>query len=141
MRSSGQVKRGLASMNASRVAVLFASFQLNMKPGEKTMTFSPLSRSKEKRACFVLSKLKSGISPVFKRPVLRLKSSNDPEVNSFFIDGSENKIRYELSLIHRNIIFFLEKVTGEVLSNNLRLTPFNHDDEKLIKILNINVKL
>jgi len=70
-----------------------------------------------------------------------LKSSNDPEVNSFFIDGAENKLRYELSLIHRNIIFFIEKVTGEVLSNSLRLTPFNHSDEKLIKILNINVKL
>ncbi len=70
-----------------------------------------------------------------------LKSSNNPEVNSFFIDGDEKKLRLELSLIHRNIIFFVEKVTGEVLSNNLRTKPFSDDYEKLIKILNINVKL
>lgn len=70
-----------------------------------------------------------------------LKSSNDPEVNSFFLDGTDKKIQYELSLIHRNIISFVEKVSGEVLSNHLRYSSPNISNKKLIKILNINVKL
>ena len=70
-----------------------------------------------------------------------LKSSNNPEVNSIFIDGDEKKLRVELSLIHRNIISFVEKVTGDVLSKNLRLKSFNDNGGKIIKILNINVKL
>lgn len=70
-----------------------------------------------------------------------LKSSNNPEVNSIFIDSDEKKLRSELSLIHRNIISFVEKVTGDVLSTNLRMKPFNDNGGKIIKILNINVKL
>ena len=70
-----------------------------------------------------------------------LNSYNNSEVNSFFTDGAEENLRYELSLIHRNIILFVEKVTEEVFSSNLRLIPFKNKDEKLIKILNVNVKL
>ena len=70
-----------------------------------------------------------------------LKNSNDPEINSFLIDGAEEKLKYELSLIHKNLIFFVEKVTGENLSSNLRLAHFNPGEKKLIKILQINVKL
>ena len=70
-----------------------------------------------------------------------LKSSDDPEINSFFLDGSEKKLQYELSLIHRNIISFVEKVSGEVLSNHLRYSSPNIGNTKFIKILNINVKL
>ena len=70
-----------------------------------------------------------------------LKSSDDPEVNSFFLDGSEKKLQYELSLIHRNIVSFVEKVSGEVLSNHLRYSSPNIGNTKFIKILNINVKL
>ncbi len=70
-----------------------------------------------------------------------LKSSINPEVNSFIIDGAENNLKYELSLIHKNLIFFVEKVTDQVLSSNLRMVPFNTGAEKSIKILHINVKL
>jgi len=70
-----------------------------------------------------------------------LKNSSSPEVNDFFIDEVKNYLRYEISLIHRNLIFFLEKVTGEILSQQLRLTLYNSDDEKLIRIHQINVKL
>lgn len=69
-----------------------------------------------------------------------LKSSDDPEINSFFLDGSEKKLQYELSLIHRNIIYFVEKVSGEVLSNHLRYSSPNLVNKKSIKILNIHVK-
>jgi hypothetical protein len=70
-----------------------------------------------------------------------LKNSTDTEINSFFIDGAENNLIYELSLIHRNIIFFVEKVSGEVLSSCLRVVPVNESHENQIKILQINVKL
>lgn len=70
-----------------------------------------------------------------------LKNSNNAEVNSFFIDGNENKLNYELSLIHRNLIFFVEKVSGEVLSSSLRVLPVKVGEDKQIKILQINVKL
>lgn len=70
-----------------------------------------------------------------------LKSSDDPEINSFFLDGSEKKLQYELSLIHRNIISFVEKVSGEVISNHLRYFSQSSNNKKFIKILNINVKL
>ncbi len=70
-----------------------------------------------------------------------LKNSTSPEVNDFFIDEAQSYLRYEISLIHRNLIFFLEKVTGEILSQQLRLTLYNSGDEKLIRILQINVKL
>jgi len=70
-----------------------------------------------------------------------LKNSTSPEVNDFFIDEAQSYLRYEISLIHRNLIFFLEKVTGEILSQQLRLTLYNSGDEKLIRIHQINVKL
>lgn len=70
-----------------------------------------------------------------------LKNSNNSEVNSFFVDGTESKLNYELSLIHRNLIFFVEKVSGEVLSSSLRVKPVILGEEKQIKILQINVKL
>lgn len=70
-----------------------------------------------------------------------LKNSNNAEVNAFFIDESEDNLRYELSLIHRNLIYFVERVSGEVLSNGLRVVPEKSDKEKQIKILQINVKL
>jgi hypothetical protein len=70
-----------------------------------------------------------------------LKNSANLEVNSFFIDGAENNLGYELSLIHRNLIFFVEKVSGEILSNNLRIAPVTSGKENQIKILQINVKL
>lgn len=70
-----------------------------------------------------------------------LKNSTSPEVNDFFIDEAQSYLRYEISLIHRNLIFFLEKVTSEILSQQLRLTLYNSGDEKLIRIHQINVKL
>jgi len=70
-----------------------------------------------------------------------LKNSTSPEVNDFFIDEAQSYLRYEISLIHRNLIFFLEKVTGEILSQQLRLSLYNTGDEKLIRIHQINVKL
>ena len=70
-----------------------------------------------------------------------LKNSNNSEVNSFFVDGTESKLNYELSLIHRNLIFFVEKVSGEILSSSLRVKPVILGEEKQIKILQINVKL
>jgi len=70
-----------------------------------------------------------------------LKNSNNTDVNAFFIDGAENNLRYELSLIHRNLIYFVEKVSGEKLSNNLKIAPANTDQVNQIKILQINVKL
>jgi hypothetical protein len=70
-----------------------------------------------------------------------LKNSTSPEVNDFFIDEAQSYLRYEISLIHRNLIFFLEKVTGEILSQQLRITLYNTGDEKLIRIHQINVKL
>jgi hypothetical protein len=70
-----------------------------------------------------------------------LKNSSSPEVNDFFIDEAQSHLRFEISLIHRNLIFFVEKVTGEILSQQLRLTPYNSSDEKLISIKQINVKL
>ena len=70
-----------------------------------------------------------------------LKNSSSPEVNDFFIDEAKNYLRYEISLIHRNLIFFIEKVTGEIISQQLKLTVYNSDDENLIRIHQINVKL
>jgi len=70
-----------------------------------------------------------------------LKSSDDPEINSFFLDGAEKKLQYELSLIHRNIISFVEKVSGEVITNHLRYFSPDNSNKKIIKILNINVRL
>ncbi|MDT3695842.1 MAG: hypothetical protein ROY99_05565 [Ignavibacterium sp.] len=70
-----------------------------------------------------------------------LKNSNDPEINSFFLDGAEKKLQYELSLIHRNIISFVEKVSGEVITNHLRYFSPDSSNKKIIKILNINVRL
>jgi hypothetical protein len=70
-----------------------------------------------------------------------LKNSSNTEVNDFFIEESQSYLRYEISLIHRNLIFFIEKVVGEILSQQLKLIIFNPDGEKLIRILHINVKL
>lgn len=70
-----------------------------------------------------------------------LKNSTNAEVNAFFIDGAEDNLKYELSLIHRNLIYFVEKVSGEVLSNILKVAPANSGKENQIKILQINVKL
>lgn len=70
-----------------------------------------------------------------------LKSSSNPDVNAFFIDEVEKKLRYELSLIHRNLIVFVEKVSGEILTSNLKHKTSDSNQEKLIKILQINVKL
>jgi hypothetical protein len=69
-----------------------------------------------------------------------LNTSNNAEINSFFLDDWYKQLRYELSLIHRNLICFVEKVTGEVLSKKLRIIPYVISEEKLIKILEINVK-
>jgi hypothetical protein len=68
------------------------------------------------------------------------KTSNNSEINSFFLDDWYTQLRYELSLIHRNLIYFVEKVTGEVLSKKTGITPNIIGDDKLIKILEINVK-
>ena len=64
-----------------------------------------------------------------------LKNSTNAEVNAFFIDGAEDNLKYELSLIHRNLIYFVEKVSGEVLSNILKVAPANSGKENQIKIL------
>jgi hypothetical protein len=69
-----------------------------------------------------------------------ISSSNNSETNSFFLDDWRSQLRFELSLIHRNLICFVEKVTGEVLSNKLKIVPYIVSNEKLIKILEINVK-
>jgi len=69
-----------------------------------------------------------------------IKNSNNIEINSFFLDGWYTPLRYELSLIHRNLICFVEKVTGESLLKKISITPNIISDEKLIKILEINVK-
>jgi len=69
-----------------------------------------------------------------------ISSSNNSETNSFFLDDWHSQLRFELSLIHRNLICFVEKVTGEILSNKLKIVPYIISNEKLIKILEINVK-
>ncbi|MBK7632340.1 MAG: hypothetical protein IPJ23_16860 [Ignavibacteriales bacterium] len=69
------------------------------------------------------------------------KNSNSPEVNDFLIDESQNYLRYEISLIHRNVIFFVEKIVGETFSKELRISVYNPEDKKLIRIQQINVKL
>lgn len=69
-----------------------------------------------------------------------LKNSNDPEINAFFLDDSEENLVYEISLIHRNLILFVEKVTAEVVSSNLKAaSDLKSKREKKIKILKINV--
>lgn len=70
-----------------------------------------------------------------------LKNSSDAEVNAFFIDGAEENLTYELSLIHRNLIYFIEKVSGEVLSNGLKIVSVRRNLENQFKLLKINVKL
>lgn len=70
-----------------------------------------------------------------------LKNSANAEVNSFFIDGAEQNLRYELSLIHRNLIHFVEKVSGEILSNGLKIISTDTQQENQLKLLKINVKL
>jgi hypothetical protein len=69
------------------------------------------------------------------------KNSNSPEVNDFLIDESQIDLRYEISLIHRNVIFFVEKIVGETLSKELKIAAYNPADKKLIIIQQINVKL
>jgi len=68
------------------------------------------------------------------------KSSNNQDVSDFLIDEIQNYLRYEISLIHRNLIFFIEKIVGETFSNKLRINVYNPDDKKLIRIQQINVK-
>ena len=69
------------------------------------------------------------------------KNSNSQDVNDFLIEEVQNYLRYEISLIHRNLIFFVEKIVGETLSKELRISVYNPDDRKLIRIQQINVKL
>lgn len=69
------------------------------------------------------------------------KNSNSPEVNDFLIEEVQNYLRYEISLIHRNLVYFIEKIVGETLSKELRLSVYNPDEKKLIRIQQINVKL
>jgi hypothetical protein len=69
------------------------------------------------------------------------KNSNSPDVNDFLIDDTQDYLRYEISLIHRNVIFFVEKIVGETLSKELRTNVCNPDSKKLIRIQQINVKL
>ncbi len=68
------------------------------------------------------------------------KNSNNPDVNDFLIEELQNYIRAEISLIHRNLIFFVERIVGETLSRELRTGVYNSDNNKLIKIQQINVK-
>lgn len=70
-----------------------------------------------------------------------LKNSRSPEVNDFFIEDTQNYLRYEMSLIHRNLISFIEKIIGDNLSQQLKITLYNPGEEKLIRIVQINVKL
>lgn len=69
------------------------------------------------------------------------KNSNNQDVNDFLIEESQNYLRYEISLMHRNLIFFVEKIVGETLSKALRISVYNPEDKKLIRIQQINVKL
>lgn len=68
-----------------------------------------------------------------------LNNSISPEVNDFLLDELHNNVRYEISLIHRNLIVFVEKILGETFSKQLKFATFN-PEKKLIRIQQINVK-
>lgn len=71
---------------------------------------------------------------------LLLDSINDHETNSLLLGEYEEGLIYEFSMVHKNVIHFIEKVIGEVINKNFMISSSSENNKRKIKILQINVK-
>lgn len=71
---------------------------------------------------------------------LLFDSINDPETNSLLLGEYEEGLIYEFSMVHKNVIHFIEKVIGEVINKNFMISSSSENNKRKIKILQINVK-